>query len=118
MGPLGAGGLALANTLAITAEVLVLMLVLRVRWRGVQGRATLSVMGRILLATAAMSLALGGVLTLAQRASLGALPTLALGAAVGVVVYVLAGLLAGVPLLGQALRLGRDVLTARARRVQ
>jgi putative peptidoglycan lipid II flippase len=118
MGPLGAGGLALANTLAITAEVLVLMLVLRVRWRGVQGRATLSVMGRILLATAAMSLALGGVLTLAQRASLGALPTLALGAAVGVVVYVLAGLLAGVPLLGQALDLGRKALMTHTRRVR
>ena len=51
MGPLGAGGLALANSLAITAEVLTLMLVLRVRWRGVEGRATLGVLGRVLLAT-------------------------------------------------------------------
>ena len=38
MGPLNYGGLALANSLAVTGEVLALLLILRRRWGGVEGR--------------------------------------------------------------------------------
>ena len=57
MRPLGAGGLALGNSIAITAEVLVLMAILRRRWNGVEGGQILRTLIRVGLA----SLVMGGV---------------------------------------------------------
>jgi len=96
MRPLGAGGLALGNSIAITAEVLVLMAILRKRWNGVEGGQILRSLLRVLLASAVMGLAVAGVLTLAQSEGYGALVQLLAGGLVGAVVYVAAGLLFGV----------------------
>ncbi len=63
MGPLGAGGLALGNSIAITGEVLVLMAILRKRWHGVEGGQILRSLMRVGLASAVMGLAVAGVLT-------------------------------------------------------
>ncbi len=112
VGPLGAGGLALANSIAISVEVVVLLLVLRKRWNGVGGRGMLAILGRIVPATAAMSLALAWIVVYADGAGLGPLPTLLLGGAVSVSVYAIAGLLLGVPLLRETLQRGRSSLGA------
>jgi len=96
MRPLGAGGLALGNSIAITAEVLVLMAILRKRWNGVEGGQILRSLLCVLLASAVMGLAVAGVLTLAQSEGYGALVQLLAGGLVGAVVYVAAGLLFGV----------------------
>ncbi len=61
MGVLGAGGLALANTLAVTAEVLVLMVILRKRWGSVEGRLIGRTLLRAGLASAVMGLVTRGV---------------------------------------------------------
>jgi putative peptidoglycan lipid II flippase len=96
MGPLGPGGLALGNSIAITVEVLLLMAILRKRWGGVEGGQILRSLGRVLLASAVMGLAVAGVLMLVQDNGYGALAQLLVGGLVGVVVYVAAGLLFGV----------------------
>ena len=96
MQSLGAGGLALANSVAITAEVLVLMAILRRRWHGVEGRQILRTLIRVGLA----SLVMGGVvlvfLSAAQQAGLPTLVVLVAGGLVGVATYIVAGLLFGV----------------------
>ncbi|MEZ4663847.1 MAG: lipid II flippase MurJ [Caldilineaceae bacterium] len=46
MGPLGHGGLALANSLAVTAEVLVLLFILRRRWGGIGARMIMKALAR------------------------------------------------------------------------
>lgn len=96
MGPLGAGGLALANSLAITAEVLVLMAILRRRWHGVEGRQILRTLIRVGLASLVMGVAVAAVLAGAQQAGLPTLFVLLAGGLVGVVTYIIAGLLFGV----------------------
>ena len=96
MGVLGAGGLALANTLAVTAEVLVLMVILRKRWGSVEGRLIGRTLLRAGLASAVMGLVIVAFLGRAEAAGLGSLPLVALGGLLGVVVYVVAGLLFGV----------------------
>jgi putative peptidoglycan lipid II flippase len=93
MGPLGHGGLALANSLAVSAEVLVLMLILRRRWGGVEGRQTLGMLGRVLIASAAMSAAVAGVSWWAEGQSFSAPVLLIAGAATGGLVYLAAALL-------------------------
>lgn len=95
MGAMGHGGLALANSLAITGEVLTLLLVLRRRWRGVGGRGLLLPLTRIGGATAIMGGAVLAVLALVGRAGLGAFAMVAGGALAGVVAYVAAGSLLG-----------------------
>ena len=112
VGPLGAGGLALANSVAISVEVAVLLAVLRKRWNGVGGRSMLAVLGRVLPATLAMSLALGWVVAYANSADLSPLLTLILGGSISVVVYAVAGLLLGIPLLRETLQRGRSSLGA------
>ena len=96
MQSLGAGGLALANSVAITAEVLVLMAILRRHWHGVEGRQILRTLIRVGLA----SLVMGGVvlvfLSAAQQAGLPTLVVLVAGGLVGVATYIVAGLLFGV----------------------
>jgi putative peptidoglycan lipid II flippase len=96
MGVLGHAGLALANSLAVSAEVLVLLLVLRRRLGNVEGRQTLRALGRVLVATLLMGLVMGGVLGVGQRAGTGALEMVATGGLAGLVSYVAAGLLLGV----------------------
>jgi putative peptidoglycan lipid II flippase len=91
MGPLGHGGLALANSLAVSVEVLVLLAVLRRRWGGIGARETLKGLGRVGIATAAMTGVLGLVLLLAEGAGLAPLWTVALGAGAGVLVYLAVG---------------------------
>jgi putative peptidoglycan lipid II flippase len=109
MGPLGAGGLALANSLAVSGEVLVLMLVLRRRLGGVEGGRLLDALGRVLVASLLMAAAVSGVLALGQQAGMGVLPLVAAAGAVGALGYVGAGLLLGV----QALRRLPATLLAR-----
>ncbi len=96
MKPLGAGGLALANSLAITAEVLVLMAVLRRRWHGVEGRQILRTLIRVGLSSLVMGAAVVAVLAVTQQAGLPPLIVLIAGGLVGVVTYIVAGLLFGV----------------------
>jgi len=96
MGPLGAGGLALGNSIAITVEVLLLMAILRKRWRGVEGGQILRSLLRVLLASAIMGLAVAAALLVVQRSGYGALVQLLAGGLVGVAVYLGAGLLLGV----------------------
>lgn len=88
--PLGAGGLALANSIAITAEVLALLLILRRRWRGVEGRETGRQLLSVLAATGIMSAAVWGALIAAQHLGLGNLLTLAAGGGAGVLAYAIA----------------------------
>ena len=90
---MGLGGLALANSLAVSAEVLVLLLLLRRRWKGVEGRQILSVLVRVILATLLMGIAVTGVLELSRRTTMGPFWTLALGGAAGLLAYAAAGLL-------------------------
>jgi putative peptidoglycan lipid II flippase len=60
--PLGHGGLALAQSLAVSAEVLVLLAVLRRRMGGVDGRALAATLARALAGAGAMALAIGATL--------------------------------------------------------
>jgi putative peptidoglycan lipid II flippase len=96
MRPMDYAGLALANSLAVSAEVLVLLLILHRRWGGVEGRATLNTMGRALAATALMGVSMLAALTLGQAANLGSLWLVAAGGLVGGVVYLGAGFLLNV----------------------
>ncbi|MFB0535147.1 MAG: murein biosynthesis integral membrane protein MurJ [Anaerolineae bacterium] len=96
MGPLGHGGLALANSLAVSAEVLVLLLILRRRLGGVEGKQTLQELSRVLLATAVMGAVIGGVLTLGHRADANIIWTAAAGGVAGVIIYVAVSRLLGV----------------------
>jgi putative peptidoglycan lipid II flippase len=96
MQPLDYAGLALANSLAVTAEVMGLLIILRRRWGHVEGRQTLATLCRVLTASALM----GGVILLvtqsAQRAGLGWLITVAAGGIAGAAAYLLAARLLGV----------------------
>ncbi len=108
-GPMGHGGLALANSLAVSAEVLVLLFFLQRRWNGVEGRQMLSVLWRVILATLLMGIAVMCVLELSRRTTMGPFWTVALGGATGVLAYAAAGLLLRV----QALRWPLDALLNR-----
>ena len=99
MGPLGHGGLALANSLAISAELLALLLVLRKRWGGVEGRQLLGTLGAVAAMTLVMGLVVAGVLALGQRAGLSTLECLLLGVGTGITVYLASGLLLGLQAL-------------------
>jgi len=109
MGPMSYGGLALANSLAVSAEVLVLLLILRRRLGGVEGRQTLATLGRVTVATLLMGVAVAGFLALGRCASVGPFWVVALGGVTGILAYASAGLLLGV----QALRWPLDALVKR-----
>jgi putative peptidoglycan lipid II flippase len=102
--PMGHGGLALANSLAISAEVVVLLLILRRRWHGVQGRQTLVALLRVLGATLVMGAAVYSVIWFGDRADLSPLLVVGIGTATGGLVYLLAGILFHVEGLRWALR--------------
>ena len=109
MRPMGYGGLALANSLAVTVEVLVLLVILRRRLGGVEGRQTLGALARVLIATLAMVVIVSGVLALGRQVGVGALWMVVMGGTAGVLGYVSVALLVGV----QALRRLPAALLAR-----
>jgi putative peptidoglycan lipid II flippase len=96
MGPLGHGGLALANSIAVTLEVLALLIMLHRRLGDVGGRVLARLLGRVLLASAVMGAAILALVTYAGQAGWGNLVVLAAGGAVGVAVYLLACRLLGI----------------------
>ncbi len=96
MGPLGYGGLALANSVAVSVEVIILLALLRPRLQGIEGRQTLAAFLRILAAAAVMGLAVIGVLAATAPLGLGGLPAVLLAAAAGVVVYAIMALALGI----------------------
>lgn len=93
MGPLGHGGLALANSLAVSAEVLTLLLILRRRWRGVDGRALAATLARAGAATAVMIAVVVACRPL--TAGLGAAAQVGMGVTLGAAAYTLSAWLLG-----------------------
>ena len=86
-----AGGLALSNGIAVTVEVLIMLVIAHRRMAGVEARSLLNTLGRTLLAARAM-----GVAVLAFIALLPGLSPIfvaAGGGILGVAVYVGIGLL-------------------------
>lgn len=101
--PLSFGGLALANTVATTAETLLLLWLIRPRVDGLGGRRLLASLGRMLPGTLAMA----GVLLLFMRLAADWTPWLT---AIGGI------LLGGAVYAGFALLLGRNELRSLLRR--
>ncbi|MCB0085960.1 MAG: oligosaccharide flippase family protein, partial [Caldilineaceae bacterium] len=93
MGPLGHGGLALANSLAVTVEVLVLLFILRRRWGGIGQRRMGQALARVAAASLLMCGAIAPVVNWSSAAQLHPLLILLLGGGVGLVVYVIISLL-------------------------
>jgi putative peptidoglycan lipid II flippase len=92
--PLRAGGLAMSNAVAVSVEVLIMLVIAHRRMAGVEAAATASTLGRTLLAALAMAAAIIGFM-----AVFSTLPPIALaggGGMVGLAVYLAAGLLLGV----------------------
>ena len=92
MGPLGHGGLALANSLAITAEVAVLLFILHRRLAGLETGQILATLGQAVIASGVMGVVIVGVLQ-AGAESMPALVLVGLASALGFGAYVGAGLL-------------------------
>ena len=90
MGPLGYGGLALANSLAVTAEVVALLFVLRRRLGGTASHGLSALLLRALTAAAAMGGAILLLATLADRAGWGNGLRLTVSGIAGMVVYLAA----------------------------
>ncbi len=101
MAPLGYPGLALANSIAITLEVLALLFILQNRWGDVEGRATAAQLARVLGATTIMSLAIMGVSAMAARFGMGNLLTLAIAGTAGIAVYAGASMVLRIRELGR-----------------
>ena len=95
MRPLGHGGLALANSLAVTLEVVWLLLIARRRLGGIQGRALMASMARFVVGAGIMALAVGLWMMLARFVD-ERLAGVA-GAILGVAVYLAATLALGSP---------------------
>lgn len=94
MGTLGHGGLALANSVAVTLEVLALLWILRHRLNGIEGRETLATLARVTAASLAMS---GGIMVALYRTSAApALVQVVAGGTAGAAAYLLAARLLGV----------------------
>ncbi len=87
MQPLGYGGLALANSLAVSGEVLMLLWLLSRRLGSIEGRETLGLLVRVVAAALVMTVVIVGVNGWATRAGIGDLPAAVLAAAVGALAY-------------------------------
>jgi putative peptidoglycan lipid II flippase len=96
MQPLAHGGLALANSIAVTAEVGVLLALLSWRLEGIEGRETLGMLVRVLAASLIMAVAIGAVKLGMSRAGADGLAAALLAAAAGAGVYVIVSLMLGV----------------------
>jgi putative peptidoglycan lipid II flippase len=107
-GGLEHGGLALANGAAVAVEACIGLVILHLRWRGVEGRRILADLARAALAAAAMA---GVVLLVARVGRLEGLPLLLVGGGVGAVVYFSVALLLG---MDEIRSLPRDLLARRA----
>ena len=118
MDSLGTGGLALANSLAVTIEVLALLLLLGRLWGGVEGRTTLRTGARVGAATLAMSLILAAMLSYAQRADWAPLVTVTLGGIVSGATYLVVGWLSGVQILRQTFKDSGLILMSLVKRRQ
>jgi putative peptidoglycan lipid II flippase len=90
MGPLGAPGLALANSVAVTLEVLALLYLLRPRLGGVEGRETAGQLLRVLGATLVMAGGIMGALAGGRSMGLNGLVLLAAAGATGALTYLAA----------------------------
>ena len=101
MRPLGAPGLALANSVAVTLEVLALLCLLRPRLGGIEGRETAGQLARVLAATAVMAAAVVAVLAWAEQAGLSQLMSLALAGGAAAATYLAAALALRVRALGR-----------------
>jgi len=87
MGPMGYGGLALANSIAVTAEVLALLAVLSHRLHGLHGRQLVGLFLRVSLAALIMGGAIVGVSAFGASAGWGRLMILMASGAIGLIVY-------------------------------
>jgi putative peptidoglycan lipid II flippase len=92
--PLGAGGLALSNGLAVSVEVCIMLVIANRRLSGIYAGEILNTLARTLLAALVMGLAIMALM----RFLPGLHPALAVGtgATVGVITYLAVGLLLGV----------------------
>jgi putative peptidoglycan lipid II flippase len=95
MRPLGHGGLALANSLAVTLEVVWLLLIARRRLGGIQGRALMASLARFVVGAGIMAVVVGLWMMLARFVD-ERLAGVA-GAILGVAVYLAATLALGSP---------------------
>jgi putative peptidoglycan lipid II flippase len=96
MGRLGYGGLALANSLAVTGEALVLLAILKQRWGGIEGRQLAQSLARVLLACLGMGAAMFTAWAWGQQMHLSSLGLVALMGGIGGVVYLLLSRLLGI----------------------
>jgi putative peptidoglycan lipid II flippase len=96
MRPLGAGGLALANSLAVTGEVLVLLYILRKRLGGIEVGQTLRMLGRVLVAAFLMGGTIAISRTIGGYAGLPITFVTLLAGAIGAVAYLAVARLLGV----------------------
>jgi len=87
------GGLAVSNSLATTAEMVVLVVIVRRRLKGLEGRQTAASLMRVGLSAAVMGLAVAGLLWLLARSDGRIVAVLAI--LVGTLVYLLASLALG-----------------------
>jgi putative peptidoglycan lipid II flippase len=101
MAPLGVGGLALATSLAVSAEAVVLLAVLSRRLGGVEGREIAGSLARVLSACTAMGAAMAGVLSWGQRVAFSTPALILLAVGIGVSVYLLFARLLGVREIGR-----------------
>jgi putative peptidoglycan lipid II flippase len=90
MQSLGAPGLALANSVAVTLEVLALLWFLRPRLGGVEGRETAGQLVRVLGASLVMAGGIMGALAAGQSVGLDGLMLLAAAGAAGALTYLAA----------------------------
>ena len=88
-----AGGLALSNAIAVTVEVLIMLVIAHRRMAGVEAGSMLKTLGQTLLAAGAMGAVVFGFMSIAP--SLSPLVMALLGGILGLIVYVGVGLLLG-----------------------
>ena len=96
MGPMSHSGIALANSIAITIEVLILLCLLHNRLDGIDTQAILSHFARVLLAGGIMSLTVYLVTSWTDMQNLSTVLILACGSMTGVLVYGTVSFLLGI----------------------
>jgi putative peptidoglycan lipid II flippase len=93
---MGYGGLALANSVAVSLEVLVLLAVLRSRLGGVEGRQIAQLVARVLLASACMGAVIFAVLIWGSQRHLSSMVLVLVAGGTGAILYWLLSRLLGV----------------------